>query len=189
MRARSKLRFLLGLAAIGLAWACWGQTATESDGGAQQDGADSVGTSDAAPSAPSPSGGSGSSGGSSGSLGSSSGGSPSSSSGSATTGPTFTVDAAAPAAGDAASTTCAQEGGGSSGGGSSSEGGCSSMFQETCGNTIYQVSCACPRGSCVCFGPTTTVVSFTGCPSCPGLPLTPNNLTGADALALCGFPH
>jgi hypothetical protein len=52
-------------------------------------------------------------------------------------------------------------------------------YQETCGGIAYQVSCACPQGSCACFASSTSVINFTGCPSCPTL---------EQGLALCGFP-
>jgi hypothetical protein len=97
----------------------------------------------------------------------------------ATTGPT-TVETAA----DGSSTTCIQFG--TAGGGGGAE--CVSTSQETCGDTIYQASCKCPRASCVCFGQTTTVVSFTGCPACPGLS-GDAGVTTDDIFALCGFPH
>lgn len=102
---------------------------------------------------------------------------------SATTGPMSTANAAPPTAGDGASTACTPMGAGGGGG----NGSCTSTFGEMCGGTSYQVSCECPRGSCVCFGTSTTVVPFSGCPSCPGLPnIGP---TTDDLLALCGFPH
>jgi hypothetical protein len=50
----------------------------------------------------------------------------------------------------------------------------------TCGGANYQIECACPRGSCVCFGPTTHVVNYPGCPSC--------SMSLAQTFALCGFP-
>jgi hypothetical protein len=165
MGARSKPKgsLVLGLAAIGVASACGGQTETKGDGGAQEDAAVSVGFSDAAQFTE---------------TGSLVIGSPDS----ATTGPMPTVDAAPPTAGDGAPTACTPMG--AAGGGGNGE--CTSSFGETCGGTNYQASCSCPRGSCVCFGLSTTVVSFTGCPSCPGL--APGSTTD-DLLALCGFPH
>ena len=58
-----------------------------------------------------------------------------------------------------------------SGSGSAGNGECESNFGETCGGTNYQAVCACPEGNCVCFsGVSTHVVSFTGCPYCPGGP-------------------
>jgi hypothetical protein len=102
---------------------------------------------------------------------------------SATTGPMPIVDAAPSTAHDAELTTCTPMGAGGGGG----NGECTSTFGEMCGGTSYQVSCDCPRGSCVCFGQSTTVVSFTGCPACPGL----SNIgpTTDDLLTLCGFPR
>jgi hypothetical protein len=83
-----------------------------------------------------------------------------------------------------ASAGCTTTGG--SGGGGNGE--CTSNFGETCGGTNYQVVCACPEASCVCFSgmSATKTVSFSGCPFCPGGP-GPNS--GTDLLALCGFPH
>jgi hypothetical protein len=146
----------LALAAIGFAFGCGGQTVGEHDGGSQQDAAESVGVLDAA-----------------GSAETVAGGSPDSAP---------TVDAAPSTAHDAASTPCNQTGGGGGGG----NGTCTSTFGETCGGTNYQVSCSCPRGSCVCFGQSTTVVNFTGCPSCPGLG---SSFATDDIFALCGFPR
>jgi hypothetical protein len=92
-------------------------------------------------------------------------------------GPTPTVDAAPP-------TTCTQLGGS----GGFGNGQCDNTSGEMCGGINYQVSCACPRGSCVCFGPTTHVVSFPGCPYCPSdPPVGPTTI--AQVFALCGFPH
>jgi hypothetical protein len=73
--------------------------------------------------------------------------------------------------------------------GASGTGGapCTATTSETCGSTTYTVVCSCPDGSCACFGPTTHVVSFTGCPSCPGGVGSPAN-PGA-MFDLCGFPH
>jgi hypothetical protein len=70
------------------------------------------------------------------------------------------------------------------GGGSVSGGGCSSSAGETSDGTDYEVSCSCPEGVCVCFGPTTHVVKYAGCPYCPGGGSTPV----AEIFALCGFP-
>ena len=86
-----------------------------------------------------------------------------------------------------ASAGCVQTGGGGSGG----NGNCTSNFGEMCGNTNYQVVCACPESRCFCFNDAdpdagTTVVKFDGCPYCPGGP-GPNS--SVDLLSLCGFPH
>jgi hypothetical protein len=93
--------------------------------------------------------------------------------------------ATAPAAGDA-SAACMMVGGG----GSFGAGGCEGSSGEMCGSTNYQIDCSCPRGSCICFGPTTHVVPYAGCPLCPGEPLAGQD-TGmlAQAFALCGFPY
>lgn len=97
-----------------------------------------------------------------------------------------TLDAGPAPAPDDASTACVVSGGG----GTAGSGECSSTVDETCGGADYQVVCSCPRGSCVCFGPTTTVVSFDGCPYCPGLgPGDPGPLSNSQVLDLCGFPH
>jgi hypothetical protein len=86
-----------------------------------------------------------------------------------------------------ASAGCVQTAGSGAGG----NGNCTSAFGEMCGNTNYQVVCACPESRCFCFNDAdpdagTTVVTFDGCPYCPGGP-GPNSST--DLLALCGFPH
>jgi hypothetical protein len=54
------------------------------------------------------------------------------------------------------------------------------MFDQTCGGQSFQVSCACPQANCACFGTSTTIVSFAGCPVCP---------SPSQALRLCGFPQ
>ena len=79
---------------------------------------------------------------------------------------------------------CVPTGGGSSGG----NGTCTSEFGESCGGMTYQVVCACPSGSCACFGPSsTTTFSFSGCPYCPGEGV--GTTTSDDLLTQCGFPH
>jgi hypothetical protein len=58
---------------------------------------------------------------------------------------------------------------------------CTTTLGETCGDAGYQATCACPQGTCACFGgAATNVVSFSGCPSCP---------MAEEAFTLCGFPH
>jgi hypothetical protein len=169
MRTRSKGTILLGQAAIGLVWGCGGQVGIGArDGGALQDAAESVGISDAV----SPT---------------EAGSVVSGSSDSASSGSTPTVDAAPLTTGDGAPTACIPIGGGGYGPDGAlglTQEECSSTFQEMCGGTIYQVSCSCPRASCVCFGQSTTVVDLTGCPACPGLDPGPTNI-----FALCGFPN
>jgi hypothetical protein len=83
---------------------------------------------------------------------------------------------------DASNPGCTQ----TSGGGSGGNGQCTSNFGETCGAMSYQVVCACPQASCVCFaGGSTHVVDYAGCPYCPG----GGPMTMDDAYTLCGFPH
>jgi hypothetical protein len=66
------------------------------------------------------------------------------------------------------------------GGYSIQSGQCSNSleFEEDGGS--YQVLCSCPEGACTCFGPTTKVVPFAGCPS--------SCLTDIHAaISLCGW--
>jgi hypothetical protein len=93
-------------------------------------------------------------------------------------------------------TTCrdAPEGDGSSaspaGGPASTPGECTSTLTSTAGGKSYQATCACPEGTCACFGPSssTRIVSFTGCPFCPGEgSIGPT--TSERVFALCGFPQ
>ena len=89
-------------------------------------------------------------------------------------------------AGPDASPGCVETGGG----GSFGSGGCNVTLSETCGGASYTAVCSCPRGSCVCFGDTTTVIQFNGCPYCPGDPITSQGTpTNADIYAACGFPN
>jgi hypothetical protein len=75
-------------------------------------------------------------------------------------------------------------------GGTNGSGTCTSQFGETCGSTNYQVVCGCPQGTCVCFGDTTTVVKFDGCPSCPApVATSPGATTSQELFKLCGFPQ
>jgi hypothetical protein len=99
-------------------------------------------------------------------------------------GPTPAPDAAPPRASDDASAACSPIGGNMTSG----NGECDVAFGESCNGINYQVSCACPLGSCVCFGPASTrVVDFPGCPYCPSTPsIGPTTL--AQAFELCGFP-
>jgi hypothetical protein len=69
------------------------------------------------------------------------------------------------------------------GGGSSESvgpvGGCTTFVEATRDGGSYQGLCACPEGACTCFGRTTKVVPFMGCPSsCP---------TGTEIASLCGW--
>jgi hypothetical protein len=72
---------------------------------------------------------------------------------------------------------------------------CTVELTETCGSTTYYATCRCPQGTCGCFGPTSGVASFTGCPACPGETTSDaggpssNGISPRDAFALCGFPH
>jgi hypothetical protein len=143
------------------------------DAGSSTEGGSSAGGGQTAPSA----------------TGSSTGSSPpaaSSSGGASGGGPTSEAGSMIPGRGDAStlpSPPCSAGGGGGSaggGGGSSGAGSCDIMTQQTCSGVSYTVDCACPQGSCACFGATTTVVAFTGCPTCP---------TIAQANAICGFPN
>jgi hypothetical protein len=87
---------------------------------------------------------------------------------------------ASPPAGDGASAACTPTGGG----GGFGNGECEQDWGKMCGGTNYQVDCACPRGSCVCFGSTTFVIPYAGCPSCPSATASENAI-----FALCGFPY
>ena len=86
---------------------------------------------------------------------------------------------------DASDPGCTQTGGGGTGG----NGECTSTVGETCGGVNYQVVCACPEGSCVCFSQSssTKVVSIDSCPFCPGGPA--GGQSPSDLYDLCGFPH
>jgi hypothetical protein len=74
-----------------------------------------------------------------------------------------------------ASTACTPNGRGGGGG----HGDCMTWLDETCDGVDYQVSCDCPSGNCVCFGPSTHVISNPSCTGCPNV---------IEAFALCGFP-
>jgi hypothetical protein len=65
-----------------------------------------------------------------------------------------------------------------------------SMLNATCGGATYEATCACPEGTCVCFGPSggTSVVSFAGCPFTPGQGSIGPTTMG-QVFALCGFPQ
>jgi hypothetical protein len=172
---------LMGLAAIGIGSACGARSVKiepgEIDGGAQEDAATSVGASDSAQPAPPAS-----------ALGGSGDGAitPPMNTGDAIL-PDQMVDATLPMGTDAGSENCMRWGGG--GGGSAQS--CTTEYGETCGTTNYQVVCSCPQATCVCFGPTTHVVTFMGCPSC-GFPPPADRMTAqamtAQVLSACGFP-
>jgi hypothetical protein len=70
------------------------------------------------------------------------------------------------------------------GGGS---GTCITTVSEKCGDTSYQVVCACPQATCACMGPTNKVLPFASCPNCPAP--SPGTTASGDLFALCGFPH
>ena len=92
-------------------------------------------------------------------------------------------DCAAVVATDAAA---ASDSDASTPGGSSSSfgnGECEATSTETSDNIDYIASCSCPEAACVCFGPTTHVVKYEGCPLCPTLSAEVQNV-----FALCGFP-
>jgi len=76
------------------------------------------------------------------------------------------------------------------GGPASTPGECTSTLTSTSGGKSYQATCACPEGTCACFGPSSSsrIVSFTGCPFCPGEgSIGPT--TSERVFALCGFPQ
>jgi hypothetical protein len=97
------------------------------------------------------------------------------------------VDATLPIGTDDGSMACTQSGGG----GGIGNGSCMTSYSEMCGATYFQVVCSCPQATCVCFGPTTHVVSYMFCPSC-NLPPSADVMTAqtatAKVLAACGFP-
>jgi hypothetical protein len=73
-----------------------------------------------------------------------------------------------------------------------SNGQCESDLVSDCNGTHYQVICTCPRGQCACFGPTTKIIPFGGCPYCPSLgpgPQAPGGPSISDLFAACGYPH
>jgi hypothetical protein len=167
----------VGLAAIGLASACGGRSPLlASDGGAQEDAALWAGVSDADKPAPAAS-----------AFGGSSDG--------ASTGLVQAVDSSPPMLLDSATAVCTQKAGGPAGSQQARNGAftsCAAAFAATCDGINYQVVCECPRSTCVCFGPTTQVVSYTGCPSCGSGPNPGDPYAGPSTdqvLALCGFPH
>jgi hypothetical protein len=55
------------------------------------------------------------------------------------------------------------------GGGSFGNGQCSSTLNKTCNGTNYQIICSCPDAKCACFGPTSQIIAYSGCPYCPSL--------------------
>lgn len=176
----------LGLAALAVA-ACGGQVTLADDGGPPS-GTSSQGSSGGA--AGGSSSGGPSTGGSSGQTSPPSGGStPGFVGADAGSAPSTIVDGAAPRTRDAAPGRCAMGGpgvgGGGGGGGSGGPGSCQVFAQETCAGISYQVTCTCPQATCACFGSSTSVVPFTGCPTC-----SPMSAMSAPALfALCGFPQ
>ena len=95
------------------------------------------------------------------------------------------VDAAPASTSDDGSAACVTMGGSAGGG----NGSCTSTLGETCGGTNYQVVCACPQGSCACFGPSSHVISFAGCPYCPSPGGGPGNVSSDELFTRCGFPH
>jgi hypothetical protein len=96
-------------------------------------------------------------------------------------------DCAAVVATDAAAASASDASMPAGGGSGFSNGECDSMTRAMAGNTEYQVSCSCPEAACVCFGPTTHVVKYSGCPSCPSDPGTGSSSI-QEVFALCGFP-
>jgi hypothetical protein len=56
------------------------------------------------------------------------------------------------------------------------------------GDAGYQATCACPQGTCACFGPSSTrIVDFAGCPFCPGGFMSIGPTTEQHIFDLCGF--
>ena len=70
-----------------------------------------------------------------------------------------------------------------------SNGQCSSTLTKTCNGANYQIICSCPDAKCACFGPTSQVIAYSGCPYCPspGSPLGPSGPPSDDLFAQCGF--
>jgi hypothetical protein len=175
---------VLGLA-VAVAGGCGGGSASAGTDGGSPEGS-------ASGAAASGSSGGGSTGSPSSSGGATSGTSSSGSPGAGPPGSNPADDAESPANGDAApgSGDCTPTLGGPATVGAD----CNSRLDETCGGTDYAATCACPQGTCVCFGPTsTTVIQFSGCPACPGgLPALgePDGpMTMDQVFSLCGFPH
>jgi hypothetical protein len=79
----------------------------------------------------------------------------------------------------------AEDGAPTFGGGSAGNGECSSTLNETYDGSSYQIICSCPDAKCACFGPTSQVIPYSGCPRCPFWGGPPAD----DLLAQCGFPH
>lgn len=98
---------------------------------------------------------------------------------SSSTSPPDSGEAAASAAD--ASVVCLPSGGG----GITQADRCEYTANEICAGIPYEVSCSCPAGTCICFGPTTYVVSYPSCPVCPGT----GSIRAVDGFALCGFPY
>src|SRR5262249_41530751 len=77
-----------------------------------------------------------------------------------------------PASSDASAVPASSDASACVGGGlgsGSGNGSCTSENSEACGGIQYKVVCACPEAICVCFGPSTKMVPFSGCPFCPHL--------------------
>jgi hypothetical protein len=75
---------------------------------------------------------------------------------------------------------------------SAGSGQCASMLVNDCNGTRYQVICTCPEQQCACFGPTTKIIPYGGCPYCPFGELGPQAPGGpsiSDLFAACGYPH
>jgi hypothetical protein len=75
---------------------------------------------------------------------------------------------------------------------SNGSGQCQSILVNDCNGTHYQVICTCPRQQCACFGPTSKVIPFGGCPYCPSFgpgPQAPGGPSISDLFAACGYPH
>jgi hypothetical protein len=78
-----------------------------------------------------------------------------------------------------------------SGGAGGGNGQCENTVTETCGGTVYQVTCACPQATCACIGPSSQIIPYSGCANgCPGFgPAPPQQSQLAALLTQCGFPH
>jgi hypothetical protein len=84
---------------------------------------------------------------------------------------------------DAASSSCKPTLNGATSGGQQ----CHSDLTWSCGGAQHEVICGCPQGTCVCFGNSSKVIPYKGCPYCPLGPGGPGATTPDDLFAQCGF--